>query len=136
MIKCRVFLQTLAGMAQRWYNRLPPNLIGYFRDLSQAFIRQFISGRGQFISGRVHEKSSTSLMSLEQRVKESIRDYLNLFTKDALKVPNLDDKVTMIALQQRTTNINFKMSLEKCVPECMLQLQDRAEKYIKIDEAM
>ena len=32
-LKCRVFPQTLAGMAQRWYSRLPPNLIGSFKEL-------------------------------------------------------------------------------------------------------
>ena len=56
-IKCRAFPQTLSGMAQRWYSRFPPNSIGSFRELSQAFIKQLISGR-------VHEKSSASLMSI------------------------------------------------------------------------
>ena len=38
-IKCRAFPQTLSGMAQRWYSRLPPNSIGSFRELSQDFIK-------------------------------------------------------------------------------------------------
>ena len=96
-------------MAQRWYSRLPPNSIGSFRELSQAFIKQFISGR-------VHEKSSASLMSIMQGAKESLRDYLNHFTKEALKVPDLDDKVAMIALQQGTRDEFFKMSLAKRPP--------------------
>ncbi|KAL8108705.1 hypothetical protein AgCh_008657 [Apium graveolens] len=128
-IKCRAFPQTLSGMAQRWYSRLPPNSIGSFRELSQAFIKQFISGR-------VHEKSSASLMSLVQGAKESLRDYLNRFTKEALKVPDLDDKVAMIALQQGTRDEFFKMSLAKRPPESMLQLQERAGKYIKVEESM
>ncbi|KAL8098989.1 hypothetical protein AgCh_031627 [Apium graveolens] len=114
-IKCRAFPQTLSGMAQRWYSRLPPNSIGSFRELSKAFIKQFISGR-------VHEKSSASLMSIVQGAKESMRDYLNRFTKEALKVPDLDDKVAMIALQQGTRDEFFKMSLAKRPPESMLQL--------------
>ncbi|KAL8104965.1 hypothetical protein AgCh_028939 [Apium graveolens] len=129
VIKCRVFPQTLSGMAQRWYSRLPPNSIGSFRELIQAFIKQFINGR-------MHEKSSASLMSIVQGAKESLRDYLNRFTKEALKVPDLDDKVAMIALQQGTRDEFFKMSLAKRPPESMLQLQDRAEKYIKVEESM
>ncbi|XP_074378709.1 uncharacterized protein LOC141720259 [Apium graveolens] len=111
-------------MAQRWYSRLPPNSIGSFKDLSQAFIKQFISGR-------VHEKSSASLMGIVQGAKESLREYLNRFTKEALKVPDLDDKVAMIALQQGTRNEFFKMSLAKRPPKSMLQLQDRAGKQLK-----
>ncbi|KAL8146597.1 hypothetical protein AgCh_004356 [Apium graveolens] len=128
-IKCRAFPQTLSEMAHRWYSRLPPNSIGSFRELSQAFIKQFISGR-------VHEKSSASLMSIVQGAKESLRDYLNHFIKEALKVPNLDDKVLMIALQQGTRDEFFKISLAKRPPESMLQLQDRDEKYIKVEECM
>ncbi|KAK1396496.1 hypothetical protein POM88_006359 [Heracleum sosnowskyi] len=56
-VKCRAFPQTLADMAQCWYSRLPPNSIGSFKELSKAFINQFISGR-------VHEKSSASLMAI------------------------------------------------------------------------
>ena len=128
-IKCRAFPQTLGGMAQRWYSRLSPNSIGSFKELSRAFINQFISGR-------VHEKSSASLMSMTQGKNESLREYLNRFTKEALKVPDLDDKVAMIALQQGTTNDYFKMSLAKHPPENMLMLQDRAGKYIKAEESM
>ena len=128
-VKCRAFPQTLGGMAQRWYSRLPPNSIGSFKELSKAFI-------SQFISGRVHEKSSASLMNLEQGKNESLRDYLNRFTKEALKVPDLDEKVAMIALQQGTTDPYFKRSLAKHPPENMLLLQDRAGKYIKAEESM
>ena len=61
----------------------------------------------------MHEKSSASLMSIVQGAKEFLRDYLNRFTKEALKVPDLDDKVAMIALQQGTRDEFFKMSLAK-----------------------
>ncbi|XP_074374086.1 uncharacterized protein LOC141714467 [Apium graveolens] len=121
-IKCRAF--SLSGMAQWWYNRLPAIWIGSFKNLSQTFVKQFISGR-------VHEKSSASLMGIVQGAKESLRNYLNRFTKEALKVPDLDDKVAMIALQQGAGDEFFKILLSKRAPKNMLQFQDRAGKYIK-----
>ncbi|XP_074336267.1 uncharacterized protein LOC141673422 [Apium graveolens] len=128
-IKCRAFPQNLPGIAQRWYRHLSLNYMGSFKELSQAFIKQFISGR-------VHEKSSTSLIGIVQPAKESLKDYLNRFTKEASKVPNLEDKVAMIALQQWTRYEFFKMSLAKRPHESMLQLQNRAGKYIKVLESM
>ncbi|XP_074323040.1 uncharacterized protein LOC141659987 [Apium graveolens] len=116
-------------MAQSKYIHLPPNSIGSFKDLSQAFIKKFISGR-------VHEKSSASFIGIIQGAKETLRDYLNRFTKEDLKVPDLDDKEAMIALQQGTRERFFKMSLTKRPPESMLQLLDRAGKYIKVEERM
>ncbi|KAL8149298.1 hypothetical protein AgCh_006344 [Apium graveolens] len=67
---------------------------------------QTLSGMAQRCE-RVHERRSASLMSIVQGAKESLRYYLNRFTKEALKVPDLDDK-----------------------------LQDRAGKYIKVEESM
>ncbi|XP_074347332.1 uncharacterized protein LOC141686181 [Apium graveolens] len=90
-----------------------PNSIGSFRELSQAFIKQFISGI-------VREKSLASLMGLVQGANESLRDYLNRFTKEALKVPDLDKKVAIIDLKQGTRDEFFKMSLAKHPPESML----------------
>ena len=106
-------------MAEYWYSRLPPNSIGSFKELSKTFINQFVSER-------VHEKSSTSFMSLQQGKNESLRDYINRFTGEALKVPDLEDKVDIIALLQKTTDDHFKRSLAKHPPESMLKLQDRA----------
>ncbi|XP_074330471.1 uncharacterized protein LOC141667730 [Apium graveolens] len=75
-------------------------------------------------------------MGIVQGAKESLREYLNRFTKEALKVLDLDDKVAMVALQQGTRDEFFKMSLAKRSPKSMIQLQDRAGKYIKVEESM
>lgn len=128
-IKCRAFPQTLSGMAQHWYSRLPPNSISSFADLSRAFI-------GQFIGSKTHAKSSASLMNLRQGRNESLRDYMNCFTKEALKVLDLDQKVAMIVLQQGTTDDNFHRSLAKRAPDNMNELQERARKYIKAEESL
>ncbi|XP_063946002.1 uncharacterized protein LOC135151472 [Daucus carota subsp. sativus] len=61
---------------------------------------------------------------------------MNRFTKEALKVPDLDQKVAMIALQQGTTDDNFRRSLAKRAPDNMNELQERAGKYIKAEESM
>ena len=128
-IKCRAFPQTLTGMAQHWYCRLPPNSISSFKDLSKAFV-------GQFIGSKMHAKSSASLMNIVQGRNESLRDYMNRFTKEALKVPDMDSRVAMIALQRGTTNDDFRKSLAKKAPESMNALQERAGKYIKVEESM
>jgi hypothetical protein len=128
-LKCRAFPQTLSGMAQRWYSRLPPNSISSFEELSDAFINQFISGG-------IHEKSSASLMNVVQGKNESLRDYIKRFTDETLGITDLENKIAMVALQNGTTNLYFKMSLAKHPPEDMAELQQRAGKYIKAEDSM
>ncbi|XP_017227520.1 uncharacterized protein LOC108203258 [Daucus carota subsp. sativus] len=128
-IKCRAFPQTLSGMAQHRYSRLPSNSISCFADLSRAFI-------GQFVGSKTNAKSSASLMNLHQGNNESLREYMNRFTKEALKVSDLDQKVAMIALQQGITDDNFRRSLAKRALDNMNDLQERAGKYIKAEEIL
>ena len=75
-------------------------------------------------------------MNIEQGKNESLRNYIDIFTKEALKVPDLDEKVAMIALQQGTQIVYLKMFLAKYAPQDMNQLQERVEKYIKAEESM
>ncbi|RVW13691.1 hypothetical protein CK203_094014 [Vitis vinifera] len=35
---CKVFPASLQGQALSWFHRLPPNSVGNFRDLSEAFV--------------------------------------------------------------------------------------------------
>lgn len=65
-----------------------------------------------------------------------MRDYVTRFTKEILTIPDLNEKVAIIALQQGTINEHFKMSLAKHPPKSMLKLQERVGKYIKAEEIM
>lgn len=75
-------------------------------------------------------------MNLHQEKNESLRDYMNRFTNEALKVPDLDQKVAMVAMKQVTSDENFRRSLAKRAPETMNALQERAWKYIKAEESI
>ena len=75
-------------------------------------------------------------MNLLQRRNKSLWDYINRFTKEELKVPNLDEKEAMIALQQETIDIFIKRSLAKKAPKDINALQEQAEKYIKVKEIL
>ncbi|XP_063948030.1 uncharacterized protein LOC135152126 [Daucus carota subsp. sativus] len=114
-----------------WVQEYPENSSSQPLKLTMA--RGFI---GQFVGSKTHVKSSASLMNLHQGKNESLREYMNRFTKEALKVPDLDQKVAMIALQQGTTDDNFRQSLAKRAPDNMNDLQERAGKYIKAEESL
>ena len=75
-------------------------------------------------------------MNLHKGRNESLQDYLNRFTKEALKVLDLDQKVAMITFQQGTTDDNFRRSLAKRAPDNMNDLQKRAGKYIMAEESL
>lgn len=42
---CKNFLATLKGMAQKWFNNLPPNLVNNFTELNYLFTSHFMANR-------------------------------------------------------------------------------------------
>ena len=58
-IMCRAFPTTLKGPTRIWFNRLTPNSIGTFKELSAQFALHFIGGHR-------YKKSTTCLMSVKQ----------------------------------------------------------------------
>ena len=55
---CRAFPTTLKGAARIWFNRLTPNSVSTFKELSAQFIAHFIGGHR-------YKKSTACLMSIK-----------------------------------------------------------------------
>ncbi|XP_074560828.1 uncharacterized protein LOC141817025 [Curcuma longa] len=104
-IKCRLFLNTLSGSAQRWFNKLPGSSIRSFKDFKEAFLHQFASSRK-------HQKTPLNLFTMKQKPKETLREYLRWgYWKG-----------------------DFFRSLVKKPPASYQKLSERATKYIQLEE--
>ena len=53
-IMCRAFPTTLKGLVRIWFNRLTPNSISTFKELSAQFASHFIGGGGIGIRNPLH----------------------------------------------------------------------------------
>ena len=69
-IMCRAFPTTLKGAARIWFNRLMPNSINTFKELSAQFT-------AHFIRGHMYKKSTVCLMSIRQRENKTLRSYIS-----------------------------------------------------------
>jgi hypothetical protein len=68
-VACRAFPLTLSGNARDWYRRLPPKSIQNFDEFGKMFITQFMAGI-------VRRKPASTLMSIQQRRDESLKEFL------------------------------------------------------------
>ena len=57
-VQCRTFAITLKGPALSWFNKLPPSSVSSFRELSIAFV-------SNFIGARTYRKPSYHLLSIK-----------------------------------------------------------------------
>ena len=128
-IMCRAFPTTLKGAARIWFNRLTPNSISTFKELSAQFTAQFIGGHR-------YKKSMACLMSIKQREDETLRSYVSRFNKEALSIDETDDKILVAAFINGLQKGKFLFSLYKNDLKTRLEVLYRATKYMNAEDAM
>ncbi|XP_073130787.1 uncharacterized protein [Henckelia pumila] len=126
-IKCRVFLNTLIGPAQQWFNLLRPGDIKEFEDFSKAFLHHFSSSKK-------HPTTPLSLFAIKQQGQEDLRVYIRRFSALDLEVPTATTDLLISAFTQGLTTGDFLKSLIKKPPSTYDELLARAEKYVNLEE--
>ena len=111
-IMCRAFPTTLKGLARIWFNRLTPNSIGTFKELSAQFA-------SHFIRGHMYKKSTACLMNIRLREDERLRSYITHFNNKAFSIDKVNDKIIMATFTNRLRKGKFLFSLYKNDPKTM-----------------
>ena len=126
---CRAFPTTLKGAARIWFNRLTPNSINIFKELSAQFT-------SHFIGGHKYKKSTACLMSIKQREDETLRSYITRLNKEALSIDEAEDKILVAAFTNGLRKGKLLFSLYKNDPKIMSEVLYRATKYMNVKDAL
>ncbi|XP_022857368.1 uncharacterized protein LOC111378408 [Olea europaea var. sylvestris] len=91
-LKCRAFHLTLGGVAEVWYNRLPPLSIRSWPDLKKSFLNQYLSHRKG-------EAPMQRLQDMRQTPGETLKSYLTRFTDEITYCEQVTDREALSALK-------------------------------------
>ncbi|RVX20873.1 Transposon Ty3-I Gag-Pol polyprotein [Vitis vinifera] len=76
---CKVFLASLQEQTLSWFHRLPPNSVDNFRDLSEAFV-------GQYLCSARHKQNISTLQNIKMQDNEFLREFVKRFGQAVLQV--------------------------------------------------
>ncbi|RVX18077.1 Retrovirus-related Pol polyprotein from transposon 17.6 [Vitis vinifera] len=125
---CKVFPASLQGQALSWFHRLPPNSVGNFRDLSEAFV-------GQYLCSAQHKQNISTLQNIKMQDNESLREFVKRFGQAVLQVEACSmDVVLQIFKRSICPGTPFFESLAKKPPTTMDDLFRRANKYSMLED--
>ncbi|CAA0836871.1 Unknown protein, partial [Striga hermonthica] len=127
-VQCRAFLTTLRGSAQDWFHQLPTGAIKDFEGFSASFLNQFASVRLQ-------EKSYLTLMGIQQKEGESLRDYVARYTRACIEVPRASEEIKAGGLTRGLLPGLCRNSLAKHPGRTFDEVLGRCAKYMNVDEA-
>lgn len=125
---CKVFPASLQGQALSWFHRLPPNSVGNFRDLFEAFV-------GQYLCSALHKQNISTLQNIKMQDNESLREFVKRFGQAVLQVEACSmDAVLQIFKRSICPGTPFFVSLAKKPPTTMDDLFRRANKYSMLED--
>ncbi|WJZ94646.1 hypothetical protein VitviT2T_013486 [Vitis vinifera] len=125
---CKVFPASLQGQALSWFHRLPPNSVGNFRDLSEAFV-------GQYLCSARHKQNISTLQNIKMQDNESLREFVKWFGQAVLQVEACNmDAVLQIFKRSICLGTPFFESLAKKPPTTMDDLFRHANKYSMLED--
>ncbi|XP_073022575.1 uncharacterized protein [Primulina eburnea] len=126
---CKIFRTTLAGRALAWFNKLPSGTIDSLENLTQRFLHQFSINKK-------YPKTAAYLFTVIQKDGEGLREYVQRFTQAVHEVPHVNHDLLAGIVQQNLRHRKFKESIAGKPPNSLEELLERAEKYIRIEEAI
>ncbi|XP_042472300.1 uncharacterized protein LOC122054956 [Zingiber officinale] len=127
-VKCRVFLNTLSGSAQKWFDGLPHGSITCFSDFKIAFLCHFTSNRK-------YQKTDHCLFALKQGPSEPLRSYIKHFNQVAQDVPAATSEILMSVFSHGLTEGEFFRDLIRNPVRNFDEMLEKAASYINVEEA-
>ncbi|XP_042415425.1 uncharacterized protein LOC122004637 [Zingiber officinale] len=127
-VKCRVFLNTLSGSAQKWFDGLPHGSITCFSDFKIVFLRHFASSMK-------YQKTDHFLFALKQGSSELLRSYIKHFNQVVQDVPSATSKILMSAFSHGLTEGEFFRDLIRNPVRNFDEMLEKAASYIKVEKA-
>ncbi|XP_057747487.1 uncharacterized protein LOC130966682 [Arachis stenosperma] len=125
--RCKAFPTTLTKTTIKWFDSLPPMSITSFDDLTKNFLAKFSIQKDK-------TKHALSLLGIKQGARESLRGYMERFNKACLDIQNLPTKAAIMSLINGLREGPFSHSISKKYPTSLNEVQERAKKYINMEE--
>ena len=100
-----------------------------FKELSKLFVNNFIEGKRL-------KRSSSSLLTIEQREKESLRSFITRFNRAALTVDEMDDKLLLVAFHNGVNSNLFIHKLYEQEPQTIVELIHSAQNFMNAEDVI
>ena len=122
-VYCKMFMSTLSGIAMEWFVSLPEGHITSFHQFSKLFTEQYIVNRAPSVV-------SYDLFDVRQYQGESLKDYLNRFGAQVVRLPSKDEDMLVHAFKKGVLPGPFSESLIRSHPSTFAEIRRRAVVHI------
>jgi len=123
VVRYKLFMSTLTGMAMDWFISLPEGHITSFTQLSRLF-------REQYLANRTPIPVSYDLFDVKQYQGETLKEYISRFGAQVEKVGTTDEPMIVYAFRKGVCPGSFSKSLNRSHPKTFAEVRRRAVEHI------
>lgn len=129
-VACRAFPLALLGNARDWYMRLPPKSIRNLDESEKMYLTQFMVGI-------VRRKPSGTLMSIQHRRDESLKEFFQRFNQASLTTESPTEKFVHSTLYQGIRKDEpLMVDLAQRPTRYLNEFMERADEFIYQEETL
>jgi len=122
-VYCKVFMSTLSGTTLDWFVSIPTGHITTFQQFSKMFVEQYIVNKAPPLV-------SYDLFDVRQYQGESLKDFLNRFQAQIVRLPGKDEEMFVHVFKKGVLPGPFSESLIKSHPATFAEIRRRAVAHI------
>ena len=118
-IKCQAFLLTLTDTAYDWFQSLKPGSISSYEQLKEEFL-------ARFAIARTRKKDVSYLWTVKQGKTESLKKYIDRYTKSASKVEGFTESKAITNLCEGLQDGELLKSVVRKAPKTLAEFLAQA----------
>jgi len=122
-VYCKMLTSTLSGAALEWFISLPNGHITSFHQFSTLF-------REQYLVNKAPARLSYDVFDIKQYQGESMKDYLNKFGIQVVRLKPIDEAMIVHAFVKGMIPGPFSESLLRVYPKTFTEIRRRALAYM------
>jgi len=122
-VYCKVFMSTLSGTALDWFVSLPTGHITTFQQFSKMFVEQYIVNKAPPLV-------SYDLFDVRQYQGESLKDFLNRFGAQIVRLLGKDEEMFVHAFKKGVLPGPCSESLIRSHPATFAEIRRRVVAHI------
>ena len=120
---CKVLMSTLSGTTLDWFVSIPTGHITKFQQFSKMFVEQYIVNKATPLV-------YYDLFDVRQYQGESLKDFLNRFGAQIVRLPGKDEEMFVHAFKKGVLPGPFSESLIRSHPATFAEIRRRAVAHI------
>nr|GEZ74397.1 reverse transcriptase domain-containing protein [Tanacetum cinerariifolium] len=125
---CHMFNSTLIGAARVWFDELPPESIGNYKDLKAAFL-------AYFMQQKKYAKDPVEIHNIKQKDGETIEDFMERFKVETGRMKGAPECMRIFGFMHGVNNPELTKRLNEHVPKTMEEMMITTTAFIRGEAA-